>query len=131
MRECGQQKLWAITKTVSNDTFETVFICGKLGELKPDLATTAHFAIQLSYPMSYLQHSLQARAGGLFVLVKGVGVDVQRGGGLAVAEDTRHRGHIRAARDHQAMQKATTTFNKVGRCLSLMLIRFYLCNRRP
>ena len=50
---------------------------------------------------SYLQHSLQARAGGLFVLVEGVGVDVQRGGGLAVAEDARHRGDIRAARDHQ------------------------------
>ena len=81
--------------------FETVFICEKSGELKPDLTTTAHFAIQLSYPMSNLQHSLQARAGGLFVLVEGVGVDVQRGGGLAVAEDARHRGHIRAARDHQ------------------------------
>ena len=35
-----------------------------------DLTTAAHFAIQLSYPMSYLQHSLQARAGGLFVLVE-------------------------------------------------------------
>ena len=81
--------------------FETVFICGKLGELKPDLTTTAHFAIQLSYPMSNLQHSLQARAGGLFVLVEGVSVNVQRGGGLAVAEDARHRCHIRAARDHQ------------------------------
>ena len=31
-----------------------------------------------------------------------MGIDVQRGGGLAVAENTRHRGHIRAARDHQA-----------------------------
>jgi len=31
--------------------------------------------------------TLQARAGGLFVLVEGVGVDIQRGGGLAVAED--------------------------------------------
>ena len=80
---------------------ETVFICRKLGELKPDLTTTAHFAIQLSYSMSYLQHFLQSRAGGLFVLIEGVGVDIQRGGGLAVAEDTRHRGHIRAARDHQ------------------------------
>ena len=50
---------------------------------------------------SNLQHPLQARAGGLFVLVEGVGVDVQCGGGLAVAEDARHRGHIRAARDHQ------------------------------
>ena len=49
----------------------------------------------------YLQHSLQSRAGDLFILVEGVGVDVQRGGRLAVAEDTRHRGHIRAARDHQ------------------------------
>ena len=86
-------------------------LLGKLGELKPDLTTTAHFAIQLSYPMSYLQHSLQARAGGLFVLVEGVGVDVQRGGGLAVAEDARHRGHIRAARDHQTGGgKAITIF---------------------
>ena len=106
-------------------------MCGKLEELKPDLTTTAHFAIQLSYPMSYLQHPLQLRAGGLFVLVEGMGVDVQRGGGLAVAEDACHRCNIRAARDHQTMQKATTTFNKVGRCLSLMLIRFYLCNRKP
>jgi len=44
---------------------------------------------------------LQLCAGGLFVFVEGVGVDVQRGGGLAVAEDARHRGHIRTARDHQ------------------------------
>ena len=89
------------TKTVLSKLLETVFICGKLGELKPDLTTTAHFAIQLSDPMSYLQHFLQARAGGLFVLVEGVGIDIQRGGGLTVAEDARHRGHIRAARDHQ------------------------------
>ena len=52
--------------------------------------------------MSYLQHPLQFRAGGLFVLIEGVGVDVQRGGGLAVAENARHRCHIRAACDHQA-----------------------------
>ena len=90
------------TKTVLSKLLETVFICGKLGELKPDLTTIAHFAIQLSYyAMSYLQHFLQSRAGGFFILVEGVGVDVQRGGGLAVAEDTRYRGHIRAARDHQ------------------------------
>ena len=50
---------------------------------------------------SYLQHPLQSCAGGLFVLVEGVGVDVQRGGGLAVAEDARHRGDIRTARNHQ------------------------------
>ena len=50
---------------------------------------------------SNLQDFLQSRAGGLFVLVEGVGVNVQRGGGLAVAEDARHRGHIRTARDHQ------------------------------
>lgn len=67
------------------------------------MTTTAHFAIQLSYyAMSYLQHPLQFRAGGLFVLIEGVGVDVQRGGGLAVAENARHRCHIRAACDHQA-----------------------------
>lgn len=52
--------------------------------------------------MSYLQHSLQSCAGGFFVLVEGVGVDVQRGGGLAVAENARHRCHIRAACNHQA-----------------------------
>ena len=51
--------------------------------------------------MSYLQHFLQSRAGGLFVLVEGVGIDIQRGGGLAVAEDARYRGHIRTACDHQ------------------------------
>ena len=45
---------------------------------------------------------MQARAGGLFVLVEGVGVNVERSGGLAVAENARHRCHIRAARDHQA-----------------------------
>ena len=50
---------------------------------------------------SNLQHSLQARAGGLFVLVEGVGVDIQRGGGLTVAEDARHRCNIRTACDHQ------------------------------
>ena len=52
--------------------------------------------------MSYLQHSLQSRAGGLFVLVEGVGVDVQRRGGLAVAEDARYRCYIRTACDHEA-----------------------------
>lgn len=67
-----------------------------------DLTAAAHFAIQLSYPMSYLQHFLQSRAGGLFVLVEGVGIDIQRGGGLTVAEDARHRGNIRAVRDHEA-----------------------------
>ena len=30
---------------------------------------------------SNLLHPLQARAGGLFVLVEGVGADIQRGGG--------------------------------------------------
>ena len=52
--------------------------------------------------MSYLQHFLQSCAGGFFILVEGVGVDVQRGGGLAVAEDACHRCNIRAACDHQA-----------------------------
>ena len=56
----------------------------------------SHFSLKLN-----IQSFLQLCAGGLFVLVEGVGVDVQRGGGLAVAEDARHRGDIRAARDHQ------------------------------
>ena len=68
-----------------------------------DLTTAAHFAIRLSYyAMSYLQLSLELRAGGFFILVEGVGVDVQRGGGLAVAEDARYRCHIRTACDHEA-----------------------------
>ncbi len=37
----------------------------------------------------------------MLILVEGVGIDIQRGGGLAVAEDARYRGNIRAARDHQ------------------------------
>ena len=46
----------------------------------------SHFSLK-----SNIQSFLQLRAGGLFVLIEGVGVDVQRGGGLAVAEDARHR----------------------------------------
>ena len=66
------------------------------------MTTIAHFAIQLSYyAISYLQHSLQSRAGGLFVLVESMGVDVERGGWLAVTEDARHRGDIRTARNYQ------------------------------
>ena len=37
----------------------------------------------------------------MLILIEGVGVDIQRGRGLAVAEDARYRGHIRTARDHQ------------------------------
>ena len=42
---------------------------------------------------------MQARAGGLFVLVESMGIDIQRGGGLAVAEDTCHHGYVRTARN--------------------------------
>ena len=56
----------------------------------------SHFSLK-----SNIQSFLQLCAGGLFVLVEGVGVDVQRGGGLAVAEDARYRGHVRTACDHQ------------------------------
>ena len=44
---------------------------------------------------------MQVGAGGLFVLVEGVCVNVQCGGGLTVAEDARHRCNIRTACDHQ------------------------------
>ena len=53
----------------------------------------SHFSLK-----SNIQSFLQLRAGGLFVLVESMGVDVQRGGGLTVAEDAHHRGHIRAAK---------------------------------
>ena len=51
--------------------------------------------------MLYIQPFLQLCTGGLLVLIERMGINVQRGGGLAVAEDARYRGHIRAARDHQ------------------------------
>ena len=51
--------------------------------------------------MLYIQPFLQLCTGGLLVLIERMGINVQRGGGLAVAEDARHRGNIRAARDHQ------------------------------
>ena len=51
--------------------------------------------------MLYIQPFLQLCTGGLLVLIERMGINVQRGGGLAVAEDARHRGHIRTARDHQ------------------------------
>ena len=82
-----QQHLRVVTKTVLSKLLETVFICEKSEELKPDLTTIAHFTIQLSYyAMSNLQHPLQSRAGDLFVLVEGVGVDVQRGGRRHMAQ---------------------------------------------
>ena len=52
--------------------------------------------------MSYLQHSLQFRAGSLFVFVESMGIDIQRGGRLGVSKDARYRCHVRTACDHQA-----------------------------
>ena len=49
----------------------------------------SHFSLK-----SNIQSFLQLCAGGLFVLVEGMGIDIQRCGGLAVAENTRHRCHI-------------------------------------
>ena len=51
--------------------------------------------------MLYIQPFLQLCTGGLLVLIERMGINVQRGGGLAVAEDACHRGDIRAARNHQ------------------------------
>ena len=56
----------------------------------------SHFSLK-----SNIQSFLQLCAGGLFVLVESVGINIQRGGGLAMTEDARYRGHIRTARDHQ------------------------------
>ena len=57
----------------------------------------SHFSLK-----SNIQSFLQLCAGGLFVLIEGMGINVERGGGLAVAEDACHRCNIRAACDHQA-----------------------------
>lgn len=51
---------------------------------------------------SDLQPLLEYPAGRLFVLIKGMGIDVQRGRGLAVAQEARHRGHVCAVCDEQA-----------------------------
>ena len=51
--------------------------------------------------MLYIQPFLQLCTGGLLVLIERMGINVQRGGGLAVAEDARHRCNIRTACDHQ------------------------------
>ena len=48
-----------------------------------------------------LQSLLQRPASRLLVFVEGVGVDVQGGGGLAVAQEARHRGHVGAACDEE------------------------------
>ncbi len=56
----------------------------------------------LSAILSYLQTLLQRRAGLFFLAVKGVGVDVQRGGDLRVAQKLRHGGHVRAGGDQKA-----------------------------
>ena len=40
-------------------------------------------------------------AGGLFVLIEGMGINVERGGGLAMTEDARYLG--RACEDVQAL----------------------------
>ena len=50
----------------------------------------------------YFQPLLQHLTGHLLVLVKRVGVDVQRSGRLAVAQEARHGGHVSSAGDQEA-----------------------------
>lgn len=45
---------------------------------------------------------LERFAGGFLVFVEGMGIDVQRGGGLGVAQQARHCGHIRAVGNQKA-----------------------------
>ena len=56
----------------------------------------------LDFCWSDLQPVLEHPAGRLFVLIEGMGIDVQRGGWLAVAQEACHRGHVRAVCDEQA-----------------------------
>ena len=48
------------------------------------------------------QPLLQHLAGRFFVLIERMGIDVQRGGRLTVAQQTRYRGHVRAVGNQQA-----------------------------
>ena len=48
-----------------------------------------------------IQSPLEGFAGRLFVLVESVGVDIQRCGRLAVAQETGHGCHVSAARNQQ------------------------------
>ncbi len=46
--------------------------------------------------LQIIQSLLERLAGGFLILVKGVGVDIQRRGGLGVAEEAGHRSHVSA-----------------------------------
>ena len=48
-----------------------------------------------------LQTTLHDLAGRFLVLIKRVGVDIQRGGRLAVTQQTCHRGYVRTVRDQE------------------------------
>ena len=52
--------------------------------------------------VSNLQPLLEHSAGRLLVLIESMGIDVQGGRGLAVAQKARHRGHVRSVCDEQA-----------------------------
>lgn len=51
---------------------------------------------------SNFQTLLKHRTGDFFVLVESVGIDVQRCGGLGVAQEPSYRGHIRSAGNQEA-----------------------------
>ena len=56
----------------------------------------------LDFCWSDLQPVLEHPASRLFVLIERMGIDVQRGGGLAVAQEARHRGYVRSVCNEQA-----------------------------
>ena len=56
----------------------------------------------LHYCGSNLQSLLQYFACRLFVLIERMGVNVQRSGGLTVAQQTSHRSYVRAVGNQQA-----------------------------
>ena len=58
---------------------------------------------------SDLQAALHNLAGGFLVLIKGVGVDIQRGRRLTVSQQPRNRTDIRAAGDEQACRRMAQT----------------------
>ena len=60
------------------------------------------------------QTTLHNLAGGFLVLIKGMGVDIQRGRRLAVSEQSSNCADIRAAGDEQVCRRVSNSWNSIS-----------------